>query len=303
MADPPAAKEQSAGPPTRHVLLAEGARCLAAAAEGAGVGDARREAEWLLADVLGALGRAALHARVPRRVTRDEARRFRALLRRRAEGEPLAYVLGHTDFLGLRLAVSPAVLIPRPETETLVEAALRRLEDVRQPKVLDAGTGSGCIALALASERPEADVHACDVSREALAVARANADACDLAAHFFRADMQAGAFLEKSPAGLDLLIANPPYVPDAERPTLPEAVRNHEPGVALFSGGDPLHFYRALAKHASQMLVPGGHLVLEAHAGHAEAVAALLREGGLKSVGVEQDAFGKERVVAGRWGA
>lgn len=282
--------------PTRHALLSKSARRLA----DAGVENARREAEWLLADVLDE-GRAGLYAHARQSVAPAKAQRFRALVRRRAEGEPLAYVLGHTDFFGLRLAVSPAVLIPRPETENVVEEALRRLEGVRQPKILDAGTGSGCIALALASKRPDAEVHACDVSREALAVARANADACELDAHFFRADMRAEAFPEKSPAGLDLLISNPPYVPDTEQAALPEAVRDHEPGVALFSGSDPLCFYRALVKGAPQMLAPGGHLVLEAHAGHAGAVATLLREGGLEAVAIEQDTFGKERIVAGDW--
>jgi release factor glutamine methyltransferase len=289
---------------TRHALLAEGARHLAEAGVALADADARREAEWLLADVLGAPGRAGLYARADERVAREETRQFRALLARRAEGEPLAYVLGHADFFGLRLKVSPAVLIPRPETETVTEAALRRLKSVQRPRVLDAGTGSGCIALALAAERPGADVHACDVSREALAVARDNADACGLpGVRFSRSDVLADAFPEHAPAGLDLLISNPPYVPEAERATLPASVRSHEPGEALFSGDDPLRFYRALGQAAARTLAPGGHLVLETHAGHAQDVTALLRERGLEDVMVERDAFGKERIVAGRRGS
>lgn len=294
-------------PPTHRTLLEEGTRRLAAAS----IEHPRREAEWLLVDVLSearadvlgeSSGRALLYARPQRAVAPEAVHTFRAHLRRRAAGEPLQYVLGHADFYGLRLAVTPAVLIPRPETEDVVEEALRRLAGVPQPTVLDVGTGSGCIALALKSECPRAEVHACDVSRDALAAACANADTCALDVHFFQADVLAEAFLDESPIGLDLLISNPPYVPDAEATALPEAVRDHEPPAALFSGDDPLRFYRVLAQRAPQLLVPGGHLVLETHAHHAEAVAALLREAGLEDVAVEKDTFGKERIATGRLG-
>jgi release factor glutamine methyltransferase len=278
---------------THRALLDEGARRLAAA----GVDDARREAEWLLADTLGE-ERALLYARPERPVPPEQAQRVRARLRRRAEGEPLQYVLGHADFFGLRLAVSPAVLIPRPETETLVQEALHVLAEGRRPRLLDVGTGSGCIALALASERPDADVHACDVSAGALAVARANADACGCSGvRFYRADVLAEPFPRKGPADLDLLISNPPYVPDAEAEALPASVREHEPPTALFTGDDPLRFYRALAHRAPRMLASGGRLLLEAHAPYAGAVAALLRERGLANVTVTEDAFGRERIV------
>ena len=292
---PDGQKRTEAGERARRALLNEGTQRLAAA----GIGDARREAEWLLADTLGE-ERAMLYARPAQKALPERAQAFRDRLQRRAGGEPLQYVLGHADFFGLRLSVSPAVLIPRPETEMLVEDALRRLDDVSQPRVLDVGTGSGCIALALAAERPDAAVHACDVSPGALAVARANADACNLdRVRFFRSDVLNDAFPEEAPAGLDLLISNPPYVPDAEADALPASVREHEPATAFFTGDDPLRFYRTLAQLAPRLLAPGGRLVLEAHAHYAADVAALLREHGLANVTVETDAYDRERIVAG----
>ena len=280
---------------TRHGLLKEGTHRLAEAR----VENARREAEWLLADVLGR-SRALLYAQPSLTVAPEEARVFRERLRRRIRGEPLQYVLGHADFFGLRLAVTPAVLIPRSETEEVVEEALRRLAEVPHPRVLDIGTGSGCIALAIQAERPDAEVHACDVSRDALTVARTNAATHDLEVQFFHADVLEAAAHQVLPRSLDLLVSNPPYVPDDEAATLPVAVRDHEPATALFSGGDPLRFYRLLARLAPRLLTPGGHLVLETHADYAGEVAALLREGELSEVAIMQDAFGRERIAAGR---
>ena len=287
------------GPPC-HALLEEGTRVLA----GAEVENARREAEWLLADVMDR-SRAMLYARPQEEVAPEAVQAFRERLRRRADGEPLQYVLGHADFFGLRLAVSPAVLIPRPETEEVVEAALRHLAGLRRPTVLDVGTGSGCIALALKAEHPEAEVYACDVSCEALAVARANAEACELDVSFFQADMLAENFLsdvarEALPDPFDLLVSNPPYVPEAEAETLPSSVHAYEPHTALFSGTEGMQCYRSLARRARHFLRPGGHVVFEVHAARAGAVAALLQNHGLEEVTVARDAFGKERIVEGR---
>lgn len=277
------------------MLLREAADALGAA----GVEVPRRVAGWLLADVL-ACRRAALHAYPERPVEAAEQQQFDERVARVAAGEPLQYVLGHADFHGLRLAVTPAVLIPRPETEQVVEAALQRVRDVEAPRILDAGTGSGCIALAIKHERPDAEVRACDVSTEALAVARANAWTHGLDVHFIQADLLAGEEArEVLPGNLDLLVSNPPYIPGEEMDSLPPVVRDYEPREALFCGDDPLCFYRELAAHACHLLAPGGALVLEAHAPEAAAVHALLAAFGLADVQVARDLAGHPRIVTG----
>ena len=281
---------------TRRTLLTEAARRLAEA----GVPEARRQAEWLATEALGCR-RLDLLTEPEHRVGAAAQASFEVLLQRRLAGEPLQYVLGHTDFFGLRVAVSPAVLIPRPETEQLVEAALGLLAPRPAPRVLDAGTGSGCIALALKHERPDAEVAACDVSRAALAVARANAAALGLSVEFFEADLLAADFATRSPDGLDLLISNPPYVPDAEAAELSPEVRDHEPATALFAGADPLQFFRALAGHAKKLLGAGGHLVVETHAEHGEAVRQHFEAEGFSEPVLRADLAGLPRIVHACW--
>ncbi len=280
---------------THGALLRDAARRLGAA----GFSNARREAEWLLADTLGT-GRAQLYA-YPERGARPEAQRaFEDRLRRRLSGEPLQYILGYAEFYGLRLAVTPAVLIPRPETEQLVEKALHGLAPVRRPRVLDAGTGSGCIALALAHERSDAAVHACDTSAEALAVAHRNARRLGLGVRFEQADLLRPEVAEQLPGGLDLLISNPPYIPDAERDALPDEVRAYEPPAALFSGGDPLIFYRALAGLARRLVKPGGQVALETHERYAKDVQALFAGPSFDGAEVVRDLAEKPRILMAR---
>jgi release factor glutamine methyltransferase len=234
-------------------------------------------------------------------VTAEAAARVAAMADRRAAGEPVQYVLGHADFYGLRLAVSPDVLIPRPETEEVVEHALARLADTPAPLVLDIGTGSGAIALAVAATRPDAVVFAADVSAAALAVARSNAERLGLAVTFVEADAFAPAFADRVPAAFDLLISNPPYVPQSERDGLQREVRDHEPALALFvDDADPLAPYRALAGHAARLLAPGGWLVAETHADHGAAVAALFAAAGLHDASVTRDLSGRDRVASAR---
>ena len=281
--------------PTQGGLLRAATQRLAAA----GVDVPRRHATWLLAEAL-EVRPALLPAYPQRAVEAEQTRTFEAMVARRLRGEPLQQILGHAAFFGLRLRVTPDVLIPRPETEQVVEEALRRLRAVEAPRLLDAGTGSGCMALALKHERPHAEVHACDVSTAALAVAHANAEALRLRVRFFEADLLDPDIAEALPVGLDLLISNPPYIPDAEAADLPPEVRGYEPTVALFSGADPLRFYRVLAGLAPRLLAPGGHLVLEAHADYATEVGAVLEAAGLAAVDVERDLAGRPRIVAGR---
>jgi release factor glutamine methyltransferase len=213
-------------------------------------------------------------------------------------GEPLQHVLGYADFRDLRLRVSPAVMVPRPETEEVVEAALALIEDVETPRVLDVGTGSGCIALALKHERPDARVQAWDVSPDALAVARDNADRLGLDVHVAQVDLFEDAATESLRKPVDLLVSNPPYIPDDEAETLPPVVRDYDPDVALFAGDDPLRFYRALAARAPALCAPGAALVFEAHADYAEDAAAVLEAEGLRDVRVRDDLSGRPRILS-----
>lgn len=259
----------------------------------------RRTAEWLLTDVLDC-DRGELYAYSNRSVSPEDAQTFNAYVNRRVKGEPLQHILGHTSFYGLRVQVTPEVMVPRPETELVVEQALACIAEMDAPRILDVGTGSGCIALALKHERPDATVYACDVSHEALDVARANAQALQLDVQFLEADLRGEVGAQQIPSDLDLLISNPPYIPDTEAETLPAVVREYDPDVALFSGDDPLFFYRSLTDWAQVFCRAGAVIVFEIHADYAEEVAGLLRSEGVRDVHVEDDLNDRPRIVWGR---
>lgn len=206
----------------------------------------------------------------------DFPARYEALVARRAAREPVAYIRGVQEFYGREFLVSRAVLIPRPETEQLVEAALavlRRPGAPRAPEVVDVGTGSGCVAITLALEAPMARVSGTDISAAALAVAAANAARLGAAA---RVTWRHGAYLADVLGAVDLIVSNPPYVAETERAGLPPEVVGYEPDAALFAGADGLEVIRAIVSVAADRLRPGGHLVLEIGAGQAGAVAALV---------------------------
>lgn len=220
--------------------------------------------------------------------------RFESSLARLRVGEPLQYVLGHAWFMGLRLHVGPAVLIPRPETEELVQ---RIMDQGRSfPRILDLGTGSGCIAIAIKMKWPASHVVGVDVSAEALDIARKNSDALGAQVEWRKCDVLASGTVFHGP--FDLIVSNPPYVPRSDAFAMPKHVIDHEPHGALFvEDADPLVFYRAIADHASRALSRGGLLWFEAHYQHAKAVADLLLDLGYRDVRVEKDLSGADRFI------
>lgn len=257
----------------------------------------RLQAELLLADVL-ALKRLDLYLRFDQVLSSAQVDAYREHVRQRLRGVPLQYITGKAGFRNLTLGVGPAVFIPRPETEILVEAALAHLKNFAAPQVLDLGCGSGAIALALAQECPSARVTATDLSPAALALARRNARQLGLEERvvFCSGDLLA----PLRPAGQFHLIAcNPPYVRRSDLEGLEPQVRDHEPRLALDGGEDGLDFFRRLAGQAGPFLAPRGLLVLEVGAGQAGEVAGLLQQSGSFAPAlIRPDLAGIPRVVS-----
>ncbi len=260
-------------------------------------GDARLDAETLLMNVLGR-DRAYLYAHPELELSCRELNQYNQLLERRANGEPVQYITGHQEFRGLDLLVTPAVLIPRPETEHSVEAALELLRDVESPRIVDVGTGSGCIALAIASELPNACIDAIDISVEALDVARRNAQRLGLSDRISFA--QSDLLKKYLPLGatFDLVVSNPPYVGKSEADKLQVEVREHEPHCALFGGEQGLDIYRRLIPQAHRVLKPGGWLVMEIGYSQEQEIKELLRD--WHEVRALPDLRGIPRVVIAR---
>jgi release factor glutamine methyltransferase len=271
----------------RGVPVREALDSAVVALSAAGVDTPRLDAEVLLGHTLG-VDRAALVIDRDRPVEGPAVRAFQDAVRRRAvEREPVAYITGVKGFRRIDVHVDRRVLIPRPETETLVEAALGLPHGAR---VADVGTGSGAVALALKDERPDLDVVGTDRSADALAVARANAARLGLAVAFVEGDLLDGA------GPVDAVVSNPPYVQDGT-PLQPEIAR-HEPPVALYAGADGLTVIRRLVDRSAAS--PARFLALEVAMGQAPEVASLLRAAGFADVAVHRDLAGIERVVAGR---
>jgi release factor glutamine methyltransferase len=254
----------------------------------------RLEAELLLAHVL-RCSRAHLYAHPEYPVTSQQHVDYQELLNRRAEGEPLPYLTGHAEFYGLDFAVDPRVLIPRPETETLVELALELISHHSSPLIADVGTGSGCIGVTLAVHAPAARVYGLDLSPQALHVAQANALRHGVAERmtFLQSDL-----LRALPEPVDLIVANPPYVAYQDWPSLPPEVRVHEPHLALDGGRDGLDLIRRLLDHAPTNLRPGGATLLEIGATQGPAAARLARRVfATADVTVQADLGGRDRVL------
>jgi release factor glutamine methyltransferase len=235
--------------------------------------DAGRDAQLLLLHTLG-LARTVLFTEPDRRLSAGEQAIYDAAVARRAAGEPVQYITGQQEFYGLMLKVSPAVLIPRPETELLVEAVLERLPGDRELKIVDVGTGSGAIAISVAHKLPMARVTSVDLSEAALAVAKENAAAHGVIERvsFCKSDLLEAVAGEK----FDAVVSNPPYVPEVDRESLDRQVREYEPGMALFAGADGLDIYKGLVPQAWAALRPSGLLAMEIGYGQREAIGGLL---------------------------
>lgn len=262
-----------------------------------GIETPRLEAELLLCRALG-WDRIRLIMERDRELDDDERARFRSLVQRRRKREPVAYILGQREFFGRSFRVDDRVLVPRPDTETLVETALRRTRDeYLAGRLVDLCTGSGCVALSFARERPTWVVRATDISPEALAVARENAVRLGAA---WNVELLLGDLFE--PLGdeqFDAITANPPYIPSAEIASLPPDVRDHEPRLALDGGADGLDIVRRIVSQAPSRLSASGLLALEIQFDQHEKVSALMQAAGFAAIEVDRDLAGLPRVVSG----
>ena len=266
--------------------------------EAAEVGSPRMNAEVLLMFVLG-VHRAYLYAHPERELTPEEEARYDEALAQRATGMPSQYIIGHQEFWGLDFVVSPAVLIPRPETEHLVETVLELACDVPRPKIVDVGTGSGCIALALAHELKHAEVYAVDVSSAALEIASANAARLQLdgRVRFVQSDVLKALAVHHD---FDFIASNPPYVGFGEADKVQKSVRDFEPRMAVFAGEQGLEVIAPLVQQAHKALKPGGWLAVEIGYSMRDAVLNLLHPTMWEDVRVVPDLQGIPRVVAAR---
>ena len=262
------------------------------------VDNPRLQAEWLLSAALG-VRRLDLYLQFDKILSPGEVEIFRGFVRRRLSGEPLQYITGEAAFRFLELEVNPTVLIPRPETETLVDAALELLSERKRARVLDPGAGSGAIGVAIASEHADAHVTATDIDLEALALARVNAERCNVAD---RMRFLCGDLFEplSDTSRFDAIVCNPPYIRTADLAGLDTEVRDYEPQRALDGGEDGLDFYRRIAAGSMALLAPDSHLLLEVGFDQADDVVQLLQLAGYEDVQTRADLAAVQRVVTAR---
>lgn len=265
-------------------------------------GEARAIARILIEELFG-LSYTDIVCGATDQLSADDTLRLDTAVRRIEQGEPLQHVLGYADFCGNHFGVNASVLIPRPETEWLVDEGERLMNDASNaapsaPKrILDIGTGSGCIAISLKLRLGEAYVEAWDISEEALRTAESNAKALKAEVAFCKRDALRA---EESVAPWDLIVSNPPYICDSERAAMDDNVLLHEPHTALFvPDDDPLRFYRAIARYALRSLSNGGSLLFECNTRYAEATGEMMRKMGFEDVTVNDDCFGLPRFVKG----
>lgn len=278
------------------LTIADALREAAAKLRVSGVADARREAGSLLSHALGR-DRAFLITHADERLTPEQLRSYLSTVGRRAAGEPLQYITGVQEFYGLDFEVNENVLIPRPETELLVETALEILKATRSPHVCDVGTGSGCIAVSLLHARRDARAVALDVSPAALEVAARNAERNGVADRIDLFVSDCFDALAHDAARFDLVASNPPYVAEDDLESLQREVRDHEPRVALTPGGDGLSVIRRLVAESPRHLRPGGHLLMEIGFDQHERVAELVDPRVWTLLDIRRDLQGIPRTV------
>lgn len=288
---PPVPLAESSATSLRHTV-----RDAALELEKAGVPEPLASAETLLAELLG-IGRLDLTFQDSPLDYEQEAV-YRAWISRRKNREPVQRILGYAYFRNLKLKLNREILIPRPDTESVVEAALERVDVHGLRRVLDVGTGSGAIAISVAQERTGCEVYATDISEEALQLASENASAAGVGVHFHRADLVSG--LGELEA-VDLLVSNPPYVRTEGIGDLAPEVRDWDPHAALDGGPDGLDFYRRIFTETPPLLKSGAHLVLEIGDGQADEVLGLGRRAGFSPIGERADLTGATRAVLLRW--
>jgi release factor glutamine methyltransferase len=256
---------------------------------------ARRDAELLLMYTL-KRSRTLLITHYDELLANDLSLSYAELLERRRKGEPIQYITGETEFYGLPFLVTPDVLIPRPETEHLVEKVIELASDFAAPRIVDVGTGSGAIAVALAHKLPHASITATDISLRALALAEENAKSNGASIRFLVGDLLAPTEGER----FEIIVSNPPYVAMSDRDSLDVEVRDYEPALALFAGEDGLEVYRRLIPAAFEALTPGGFLVLEIGYSQSPAITELLTCSGFQQIEFVPDLQGISRVACAR---
>lgn len=255
---------------------------------------ARFDAEILMAHVLESK-RSFLYANPELELPYNRSEAFKRLVRQRAAGQPVAYLTGSAEFWSLPLRVGPAVLIPRPDTECLVETALSRIPAQADWRIADLGTGSGAIALAIASERPKCEIHATDISRDCIEIARDNANRLGLG----HVHLHCGSWLEPLSGKFQVIVSNPPYI-DADDPHLEQGDLRYEPRQALTPGADGMSAIRVISQHAGALLVRGGWLMFEHGWQQASATVDTMKDAGFTRIETFRDLQGHERVTVGQ---
>lgn len=266
--------------------------------EAAGVPEPTASAEILMSEVLGiGWGEFAMFRGI---LTVEQSATYESWISRRIDREPVQRIIGRAYFRNVVLELDEYTLIPRSDTESVVDAALESVDSCGGGcRVLDLGTGSGAIAISISSERPNCEIHATDTSKKALDLARQNATANNATVHFHHSDIAAN--LENLQGSVDVMVSNPPYIPSTEIKNLPPEVRDWDPATALDGGPDGLHFYRRVLAEMPPMLVIGADIVLEVGDGQADDVLALGEDVGFVALGTRKDLAGSTRVVILQW--
>lgn len=265
--------------------------------EGKSIESSRLNAEWLLAHVLN-MSRMDLYLQFDKPLNQDERERYKTFLRRRVNREPLQYIIGETEFMSLPFKVTPDVLIPRPETEVLVEKVIEQFSKAGNLQILDVGTGSGCIAISIAHRLPESELTAVDVSAKALEVATKNSELNSVADRIAFKELDVVEYSENGfQNSFEVIVSNPPYIALSEWDDLQEEVKEFEPRISLCDEGDGLKFYRILARKTKEWLKNEGWIFLEIGHTQSEAVQEIFNEVGFKTKAVLPDLNGIERVL------